>query len=70
MRHSEAALLELQFVKDVKRQPRDLGQLPSQGRFSTASISEYGHSLHDMLQYQAKKLSVQCGERPDVRFGY
>src|SRR5271169_5820808 len=44
VRQGRAALLELQFVKDVERKPRDLDQLPSQGRFSTAGIPEYGHS--------------------------
>jgi hypothetical protein len=46
VRHSLAALPELQFVNDEKRQPRDLGQLPSQGRFSSACVSEYGHAFH------------------------
>jgi len=30
VKHRRAALLELQFVEDAKRQRRDLGQLPSQ----------------------------------------
>jgi hypothetical protein len=41
--------------------PCDLGQLPSQGRFSTASISEYGHSFHGVLRYHAKKRSSASG---------
>jgi hypothetical protein len=61
VRHSRAALSELQFVKDVKRQPRDLGQLPRQGRFSPAGVSEYGHSFHGALHYHAKKRSSVSG---------
>jgi len=35
----------------------DLGQTPSQGRFSGAGVSEYGHPLHGGLQYHAKERS-------------
>ena len=61
VRHSRAALSELQFVKDIKRQPRDLGQMPRQGRFSTARVSEYGSPFHGVLHYHAKKRSSASG---------
>jgi hypothetical protein len=37
------------------------GQLPSEGRFSAAGISEYGRSLHGVLHYHAKKRSSAWG---------
>ena len=37
------------------------GQLPSEGRFSAADISEYGRSLHGVLHYHAKKRSSAWG---------
>jgi hypothetical protein len=43
---SLATLSELQFINDAKRQPRDLGQLPSEGRFSSTGVSEYGDPFH------------------------
>jgi hypothetical protein len=74
VRHSRAALSELQFVEDVKRQPRDLGQVPSEGRFSTAGISEYGRPFHGVLHYHAifvtktlRRLLTYCGPRRSDR---
>ena len=55
------ALFELQLINDVKRQPRDRGQLPSQGRFPAACIPKHRHSFHSLSQYHATKRSAARG---------
>ena len=61
VRDSRAAWPELQQVDDIERQPCDLGELPSQGRFPAAGISEHGHAFHGVLQYHGAHVFVRVG---------
>ena len=57
VRYRRAALFKLQLINDVKRQPCDRGQLPSQGGFPAARIPKNSYSFHGLSLYHATKRS-------------
>jgi len=58
VRRRRAAFPELHFVKDAKRKPGDLRQLASQGGFSSARVSEYGHAFHGRCGAAPKSIDL------------